>query len=103
DTLIEHRIRDFDESGNVRAHYKVARMPVLLSSSPRVLVDGGHDMTKTGIDFRVRPWQPHRVLAHLQTGRRHTTRICCLTGAKKDFSLEEQIDTRGDSRHVGRF
>src|SRR4030095_3811868 len=57
----------------------------------------------TSIDSFARPWQAHRVLTHLQPGRRHTTGICCFTGAKKDFSLEEQIDACWDSRHVGRF
>ena len=78
-------------------------MSVFGGGSPRVFVDRGHDVTQTRIDFFARPWQAHRVLAHLQPGYRHTTGICCFTGAKKDFSLEEQIDARWDSRHIGCF
>ena len=39
DALIEHRIGDFDESGNVRANNKIARMPVFGGGFPRVFVD----------------------------------------------------------------
>jgi len=103
DTLVEHCFSDFDESGNVRANDEVTRMPVLRGSSPRVLVDRGHDVTKTGIDLLARPRQPHRILAHLQSGSGYATGIRRFAGTKKDLSLEEKIDTRWDRRHVGRF
>src|SRR6266480_625629 len=54
--LIEHRVSHLHEPCDVRANYKIARMPILLGGFPGVLVDREHDMTQTGIHFFAWPW-----------------------------------------------
>src|SRR5918996_6592857 len=78
-------------------------MPVLSGGSPCILRDRGEDVTETGMDSLARPWQPHRVLAHFQTGRCHTASVCCLTRAEEDFLAEKKINACRHRRHIGRF
>jgi hypothetical protein len=46
DTLIEHRIRNFDESSDVRADDEIAGLPVLFRSVPGVFKNRGHDVAQ---------------------------------------------------------
>jgi hypothetical protein len=39
DALIEHRIRDFNEAGDVSANHQITRVPVFGGGFPRVFVD----------------------------------------------------------------
>jgi hypothetical protein len=55
DTLVEHRVCNFYESGDVRADHKIARVPVLGSSVPCVLVDCRHDLAEPLINFFAGP------------------------------------------------
>src|SRR6266581_6267600 len=99
--LVEHGICNFDKTGDVRADDQITRLPVLSGGFPRIFVDREHDVTQTRIDFFARPGQTHGVLAHFQSGSGYAAGIRRFAGTEKDFSLEEKIDTRWDSRHVG--
>ena len=45
--LIEHRVRDFHEAGDVRTDNKITRLSVLLRGFPGVLEDRGNDVAQT--------------------------------------------------------
>src|SRR4029077_3921485 len=101
--LVEHGISDFYESGDVRANYEIAGLSVIFRGLPGVFEDGGHDVAQSRIDLLPWPRQTHGVLAHLETRGSNASRIRSFAGAKQNFLLQEQIDSRGDARHVGRF
>jgi hypothetical protein len=53
--LIEHCVRYFHESSDVRANYQVARVAVFSSGFPRVFENREHDVAQTRINFFARP------------------------------------------------
>src|SRR5690242_1341715 len=74
-TLVEHRVGDLHEPGDVRAVHVVARDAELLGGLLHLLVDGLHDVLQAGVDLRARPWQALTVLRHLQTGDGHAAGV----------------------------
>ncbi len=54
-SLVEHGIRHFDKSGNVRAYNEIAWLTVLVRGFPSVFEDRGHDVAQTRINFFPRP------------------------------------------------
>src|SRR5206468_6578676 len=95
--LVEHGVSDFHEAGDVRPDDKITRLSVFGGCFPRVLKYRGHDVTQTRINFLARPWQTHRVLAHLKPGCRHTAGVCRFARTEENFFLQEKIDSCWDT------
>src|SRR5687768_6380925 len=83
-TLIEHRVGDLDEAGDVGALHVVHELAV-----GSVLHAGGvdrlHDSLEAGVDLFAAPVQVHRVLRHLQAAGRNPACIRRLAGAEEDL------------------
>src|SRR5205085_501803 len=101
--LVHHRVRDFQEAGDVGAIHIVSGRAVLLGGAVTDLVNGSHDVEEPGIDFFPRPGDAHAVLRHLQTGGCDTAGVRGFPRAEKDSGLEELIHAGNVSRHVGAF
>src|SRR4051812_11785124 len=74
DALVEHRVGDLDETGDVRAEHVIAFAPVLLGGHPTLPVDRLHDVLQPPVDLLALPREPQGVLGHLQPGHRDATR-----------------------------
>ena len=61
-TLIEHRVGNFDETGDIRAIHIVARRTKAVGSFDTGRVDRLHDVLKPSVDLFAGPTDPHRVL-----------------------------------------
>src|SRR5690606_30124140 len=98
--LLEHRIGDLHEGGNVRAVHVVYRAVRTAAMSYAALVDRLHDRVQPLVDLAVRPAQPLRVLRHLQPRGGDATRIARLAGRVEHPGLVEDVDRLDGARHV---
>src|SRR5207237_9380532 len=89
-TLIEHRVRDFDEASNVSANHQVAGLIILRGSVPRIFVDRRHNLAEAKIDFLARPRQTHGILSHLKARNGDPARIRGLARTVKNFFGKNQ-------------
>src|SRR5271157_5858469 len=99
--LIQHRVRDLQEAGDVRAVHQVAGRAVLLGRFEAVLVDGDHDVVQTLVDFFAGPGDAHTVLRHFQSGGGNAAGIGGLGRSVKDFGVEERFGGFEGAGHVG--
>jgi hypothetical protein len=65
DALVEHGVGNLHEPGDVRANDEITRVAVLVGGFPCVFENRRHNVAQPRINFFARPWQAHRVLAHL--------------------------------------
>src|SRR5438046_10413836 len=69
DALVEHRVGDRHETGDVGANYEIAREAVLLGSFPGIFEKGRQDVAQRRINFFVRARHATVVLRILKPGR----------------------------------
>ena len=101
--LVDHRVGDFDEAGDVRALDVVDVAVVFGAVLEAGGVDIGHDAVEGIVHFLGRPLLAHGVLAHLKTGGGDAARIGCLAGGVEEAVRLEDPDGFRSGRHVGAF
>src|SRR5215217_5354962 len=75
DALVEHRVGDLHETGDVRAEHVIALTPVLLGGHPTLPVDRLHDVFQPAVDLLALPGEAQGILRHLEPGDRDATRV----------------------------
>ena len=101
--MSSHRLGNFFEAGNVRAHNQIVRLAEFDSVGLRVAVNVRHDSFKPLVDFFKRPAEAFGILAHLKRTDGNTTGVGSFGGAEENFiGLEvfNGVECRG---HVGTF
>ena len=99
-SLVHHRVRDLEETRNVRSIHVIAGRAVLLGGAIADFVDSLHDVIEPVIHLFARPRDAHTVLRHLQAGRSDTACVRGFAGTEKNPRLEKLMDAVDSSRHV---
>jgi len=66
-SLIHHRVRDLEKTGNVRSIHVIARRAVLLGGAIADFVDSLHDVMEPVIHLFARPRNTHAVLRPIRS------------------------------------
>src|SRR5262249_47489900 len=98
--LIDHRVGDFQEAGDVGAVDVVARSPEPLGSVGARLVDAAHDHAQPLVDLFAQPAVAHAVLRHLEARDRDAAGVRRLARAVQDLRGDELTDAVEVGRHV---
>jgi len=102
DALLEHRVGDLDEAGDVGA-LDVVGVGAVLAVEDAVLVDGAHDLAELAIDFFAGAAHAAGVLGHFEPGNGHAAGVGGLARPEEGFGFEEDVDGLGGAGHVGPF
>ena len=96
----QHGIGDLDEARDVGALHIVHESIAVLAVGDASIMNVRQDALKPRINLLECPGDAQRVLALLQTGYGHATRVGCLGGAERNPLPAEEMDgvERGDKR-----
>src|SRR5438067_13123427 len=92
DALIEHRVRDLEEAGDVGPVDVVAGGAEALRRLQAGGMDALHDDAEPVVHLLARPGEAHAVLGHLQPGDGHPARVGGLARTVEDARVQELHD-----------
>src|SRR5664280_3230662 len=101
ESLVDHRVGDLEEAGDVRPVDVVAGCPELVGRLAAGPVNGFHDEVQPVVHLLAGPGHAHAVLRHLQPRGRDAARVRGLSGPVENAGVEEDLHAVERRRYVG--